>query len=101
VPAELGELLPDWLAADAQRRIWQGYRQFATDCTFEEVAAAVRDKIQLLGKKANPGLLSTSVPKMFEGPILGLLPVDQAAPPQPDALHAIDLAGAPGERGSS
>jgi|GEM_PF-3354789 len=67
-PAELAELLPDWLDAEVQRRIWQGSRQFATDCTLEEVAAAVQDKLRVLGKKTNPGLLITSVPKMFEGP---------------------------------
>jgi Helix-turn-helix domain len=67
-PGELAELLPDWLDAEAQRRIWQGCRRFATDCSTEEVAAALQDKMRLLGKKTNPGLLITSVPKMFEGP---------------------------------
>lgn len=66
--AELAEMLPDWLDADAQRRIWQGCRRFAADCTPAEVAAAVRTKMRVLGKRTNPGLLISSVPKMFEGP---------------------------------
>ena len=66
-PPELAELLPDWLDAEAQRRIWEGCRRFAPDCRPEEVREAVQDKIRVLGKKTNPGLVITSVPKMFEG----------------------------------
>ena len=39
-----------------------------SDCTCKEVAAAVLEKIRMVGKQITTGLPIIAVPKMFEGP---------------------------------